>query len=523
MSAVRLRGVSYAYPSRRTPVLENIDLDVAAGSLTLVAGASGTGKSTLLRTCNGLVPQHSGGRFTGRVEVAGRDVTGRPPRDVADLVGFVPQDPWAHATADRVGAELEFAMENLGVPAGRMRKRTEEVLDQLGLGDLRERRLDTLSGGERQRVAIAAVLAAHPQVLVLDEPTSNLDPRSAEEVLAVLVRLRDDLGITIVCSEHRLERIAGHADAMVYLPGPGVPPVAGPPRAVMRHLPYGPPVTMLGTALGWEPLPLTVREGRPFAERLTVTPPDRPASAGGEAVLRADGVRFAYNGAGVLRDATLAARRGAVTALLGRNGSGKTTLLRTLVALERPSAGTVTLRGKPLRGARRAAADVAFLPQRAETLLFRDTVRAELEASAGARAGEWLERLDLTGLEDEHPWALSAGQRLRTALGTVLARGTGVVLLDEPTRGMDPLAKRSLAGMLRERAGTGAAVILVTHDVEMVAEAATRVALMAGGEIVAEGPTAEVLGESLLFSSQTSKLMGDARFLVPGDVLAGLR
>ncbi len=493
---ISLEHVTFTYPSASSPALTDLTLSVREGEFVLVAGASGSGKSTLLRVLPRLVPHHSGGRFSGRVTIDGRDVTLAAPRELAGAVGFVPQDPEAHATADRVVPELAFAMENLGVPQAQMRKRVEEVIDQLGIAHLRDRRLDTLSGGERQRVAIAAVLTALPRVLVLDEPTSALDPQSAEDVFAVLVRLRDELGLTIVCAEHRLERVAAFSDSVVFF---GEELSVGSPREVFASSPYAPPVSMLGRAFGWSPLPLTVREGRSFASSLQVAPPAvRPRTAG-DVAMRCNGIEVPN----VLRGVSLELRRGEIAALVGRNGAGKTTLMRVLAGIQKASRGSVD-------GVRRGRA--AFVPQRAEMLLFRDRVRDEV------RSPEWLARLGLSGVADRHPWTLSAGQRLWTALATAFTRDVDVLLLDEPTRGLDPVGKDLLASVLREKADAGVAVLLVTHDVELVARAADRIHMLAEGEIVASGPVREVLGESLLFSSQTSKVMADPRFLVPSDV-----
>jgi energy-coupling factor transport system ATP-binding protein len=520
---IRLDRVSFTYPGAEAPAIHDVDLEVADGDLLLVAGASGSGKSTLLRVPTGLVPHHSGGLLSGRITVAGRNVTGLPPRELAGTIGFVPQDPEAHATTDRVVPELAFAMENLGVTRVTMRKRVEEVLDALGIAYLRDRKLDTLSGGERQRVAIAAVLTAQPRVLILDEPTSALDPQSAEDVFSVLARLRDELGLTIVCAEHRLERVASFTDQVFFFTnatpkrsGGADRPLAGTPRDVFAHSPFAPPVSILGRELGWHPLPVTVREGRRSAAGMDVAAPNVAPRIAGDPVMEADNVRIEVGGREVVRGVSLQLRAGEIAALLGRNGAGKTTLLRGLAGLTQPSAGTISLRGEQISG-RRAVRDaskhVAFVPQRAEMLLFRDTVRAELPDE------HWLSRLGLLAHAERHPWTLSAGQRLWAALGTALVRSPDVYLLDEPTRGLDPPGKDRLAQILREKADAGAAVLLVTHDVELVARTADHVHLLAEGDIVASGPVREVLGESLLFSSQTSKVMGDARFLVPSDVV----
>ncbi|MEX2539020.1 MAG: ATP-binding cassette domain-containing protein [Actinomycetota bacterium] len=515
-----------------------MNLEVRDGDLVLVAGASGAGKSTLLRIPPGLVPHHSGGTFSGRVTLDGRDITGAAPRDLAASIGFVPQDPEAHATSDRVIPELAFAMENLGTPPTTMRKRIEEVLDALGIAHLRDRRLDTLSGGERQRVAIAAVLTAQPRLLILDEPTSALDPQSSEDVFSVLGRLRDELGLTILCAEHRLERVVAFSDQVAFLPirsggqngappNPPTQPLVGGPREVFAHSAFAPPVSVLGRKLGWSPLPLTVREGRAFAAGVRSTPPHtRWTRTSGENALSCDGLGVSAGGREVVRGVSLELKRGEIAALVGRNGAGKTTLLRALAGLVDSAGGTITLGDKEVgrKRDRDTARRIAFVPQRAEMLLFRDSVRAELEMSAPgpAEARVWLRRLGLSEVAHRHPWTLSAGQRLWTALGTAFVRSPDVYLLDEPTRGLDPPGKDRLAAILREKADDGAAVLLVTHDVELVARTADRVHMLAEGDVVASGPVREVLGESLLFSSQTSKVMGDARFLTPDDVVKGL-
>jgi energy-coupling factor transport system ATP-binding protein len=270
--------LTYSYPEDRTasggtcsksdalprtgPVLRDVSLRIDEGEFVLVVGRSGAGKSTLLRCINGLVPHFYGGTIGGRIRVNGLDPVALQPRRMSGIVGFVFQDPEAQAVVDVVEDELAFALENQGMPPAAMRERVEEVLDQLHIAHLRQRNLSTLSGGERQRVAIAAVLTLRPQVLVLDEPTSQLDPQSAGQVLDTLVRLNHELGLTIVLSEHRLERVVQYADRVFYLPGRGEPPIMGDPRDVLAQIPLVPPLVELGRRLGWSPLPLTVEEAR---------------------------------------------------------------------------------------------------------------------------------------------------------------------------------------------------------------------------------------------------------------------
>lgn len=527
---ITLEHLTYSYPDAERPALEDLSLRFGGGDFVLLAGASGTGKSTLLRSLCGLVPHFHGGRFGGRVEVFGRDTREHPPRALADLVGFVAQDPESQSVVDRVEDEAVFTMENLGVAPITMRKRLEEVLDALGLAALRERPLATLSGGERQRVAIASVLAAQPRCLVLDEPTSQLDPQSAEEVLGTLQRLNHDLGLGVVLAEHRLERVVQFADRMVVLRD-RAPALDGPPREVLAASPVAPPLAVLGRTLGWEPLPLTVREGRAFGAGLRgrLRPVARDGSAPGDPLLEARGLRVALGGREVLRGVDLAVREGETLALVGRNGSGKTTLLRTLVGLLRPSAGGAVVAGRAVSRTpvESLAAVAAYLPQSPESILFHDTVAREVAFTLRGRGrpADPRETLDAFGLRDfaeRDPRELSAGQRLRAALAAALAGEPAVILLDEPTRGMDYPGKAELAAWLARWRREGRAVVLVTHDVELVAQCATRVALMADGEIVVDGPVREVLGESALFSSQMNKVFEDRSLLTVDDVLAAL-
>lgn len=573
---IELEGVGYRYPGGDgrpgRQVLAGVDLEVEPGEMLLVVGPSGAGKSSLLRTLNGLVPHFHGGRLTGRIRVAGLDPVAEGPRGMSEHVGFVMQDPESQLVTVRVEDELAFAMENAALPRPLMRKRVEEVLDQLSIAALRHRRLDTLSGGERQRVAIGSVLTLQPSILVLDEPTSQLDPQGAEEVLAHLRRLNEDLGLTVVLAEHRLDRVAHHADRVLLLTGPGEPPVVGSPREVLGRMEHAPPLVALGRELGWAPLPLTIKEARRPARALKarLDEASAPAPAGGAppgarpsnrhrgapsgenletvadtgaaeppVVLEARGLWHRYAGAEPgggesLRGVDLTLRRGERLALMGRNGSGKSTLLKCLVGLEKPYRGHIRVLGMdpakvPLG---EMARRVGFVPQNPSRLLFRDTVAEELAFRRDAEDGEarphldpstLLDRLGLRHLADAYPRDLAVGERQRVALGAVLANGPEVLLLDEPTRGLDARAKDELAALLTRLAEDGLAICLASHDVELVARFADRVMLLGDGEKIAEGPVEEVMTASTVFTPQINKLLRDPRFLTVEDVLGALR
>ena len=527
---IEVTGLTFAYPHAERPVLRDVTLSIQEGEAVLIVGPSGGGKSTFLRCLNGLVPHFHGGRFAGRVSVGGLDTLNHQPRDLARQVGMVFQDPESQFVADIVEDELAFGMENMGVSRLTMRKRVEEVLDVLGIGDLRRRRLDTLSGGELQRVAIGAVLTMQPKTLVLDEPTSQLDPQAAEEVLTTVQRLNSDLGLTVIVAEHRLERVVQHVDRVLYLPGDGSVE-SYPVREAMARLPLAPPVARIGRALGWEPLPLSVREGKRFARKLRPAlsglNETRPSSNG--VCVQVEGLYLTYGNGDVLKDVSLNARGGEVLALMGRNGAGKTSLLRSLIGLAAPRKGSVRLLDRDVResGTEELSRQVAFVPQDPASVLFRDNVEAEVVDTlrGTGRQGtvdEALSEWSLQRLRREHPRDLSAGERQRAALAAMLAGHPSVILLDEPTRGMDYETKELLIANLRRRCEEGCAVILASHDVELVGSCAQRVALLADGRVVADGPAREVLTESVTFSTQVNKLFG-GRYLTVDDAFAGMR
>src|SRR2546422_8700660 len=343
MPLIALEGVRYRYPEAEGQALDGITAAVEPGQVILLRGPSGSGKSTLLRCLNGLVPHSTGGDFAGRVTVCGLDTRVHLPRELGARIGFVFQHPDAQFVLEDVEAELAFGLENLGLDRGLMRKRIEETIDQVGINDLRHRRIATLSGGERQRVAIAAALAMHPAALVLDEPTSQLDPQAAEDVLQAVLRLVADLGMTTVIAEHRVERIAPFVDRIWTIDAGRLQDQA--PRMAVADGGARPPVVDLALRAGWSPIPLGLRDARLRAQNLAAALPDNPPADGaGTVIARLDRLGYSYPGARAVEDVSLTLRRGQGTALMGRNGSGKTTLVR-LIGGEIPPA-----RGPPARG-----------------------------------------------------------------------------------------------------------------------------------------------------------------------------
>lgn len=539
---IRLDAVTVAYNGAVAPTITNVNLEIDEGELCLVVGPTGAGKSTLLGTLNGLVPHFTGGTLSGRVTVDGRDTATHPPRELADVIGVVGQDPLAGFVTDTVEEELAYAMEQLGVPNDVMRKRVEETLDLLGIADLRHRALRTLSGGQQQRVAIGSVLTAHPKILVLDEPTSALDPTAAEDVLSTVTRLVHDLGVTVVMAEHRLERVAHAADRVIYLPGDGRV-LCDTPEAIFARSDVAPPLIQLARLAGWTPLPLSIRDARRAAGELRakLEPNVNDVVQGrrferGDMLLDASHVSVVYGRTVAVREVTTTLHRGDIVALMGRNGSGKSSLMWALQGSGERSGGSVRVANAEgnwfdpasvAPGEARGA--VTLVPQTPGDLLYLDTVDAECRQAdhdavrpAGTCA-RLVDRLVPNLSFDRHPKDLSEGQRLALVLAIQLTASPQVILLDEPTRGLDYNAKTNLVAILRDLAAYGAAVLVSTHDVEFVATCAQRVIVMAQGEIVAEGPTDEVIVSSPAFAPQVAKVLAPQPWLCVDEVEHALR
>jgi len=545
--------VEYEHDGRLTPpVLRDVRLSLDEGEILLVIGRTGVGKSTLLGAMTGAVPHFTGGRLSGTVRVLGRDTRAHPPRTLADVVGVVGQDPISGFVTDTVEEELAYGMEQLGLGRALMRKRVEETLDLLGIAELRDVPLAELSGGQQQRVALGAVLTTRPGLVVLDEPTSALDPNGAEDVLSTVTRLAHDLGVTVVIAEHRIERVLQYVDRIAHV-GPDGRVLVGDPRTVMSSSDVAPPVVQLGRWAGWSPLPLSIRDARRVGTglRRELFDSEEPAPSGsgaragagrgcsGTPALRADGIVVDFGEVRAVDRVDLSLDAGRVCALMGRNGCGKSTLLWALQGTGRRTGGRVRVPGGdpgatdprdlPAPTRRRL---VGLVPQSPSDLLCHPTVARELAASdaeTGSDPGTTRRTLDTLapGVPDElHPRDLSEGQRLSLVLAIQLTARPGVILLDEPTRGLDYTAKAALSSALRHLAATGHCVVVATHDVEFAASCADRVLVMAAGEIVADGPATDILAGSPAYAPQVAKITSgvedDSRWLTLADVEAAL-
>jgi energy-coupling factor transport system ATP-binding protein len=535
---LRLDSVAYRYPGAPADALDGVSLEVDEGELVLVAGVSGSGKSTLLRAAAGLVPHFHGGRIGGRVTVGGLDTRAHGPAEIAAVASSVFQDPESQVVMSSVGAELALPLEARGRSGPEAMRAVEETALTLGIADLLERETHTLSGGELQRVALAAALVTHPRLLLLDEPTSQLDPVAGDELIAQLRRLNEEWGTSVLLAEQRIERCLTAADRVVALDR-GAIAWDGPPQgfaawACERAPALAPPAARMFSLAGIRPLPVGVKDARRTLRRAGLSVErtaerERPngrrrfprRGRTGHSALAVErlwielgdesGARSA-----ALRGVNLMMDSGETVALVGRNGAGKSTLLRAAAGLLRPARGRIE-----------AAGEVALLLQSPADYLVHERVADELPRDAAGA----LEELGLAHLGERDPRDLSGGERQRLALGVVLAgRGIGggsppaVVALDEPTRGLDRTQKSELAERLRSFAASGAAVITATHDVEFAARVASRCVLLGRGRVMADGPIASVLSGGRYFATEVARVLWPATGAVlPEEGAASIR
>ncbi len=531
---LRIEGLHYRYPQAAAEALAGVSLDVGAGEVVVVAGRSGSGKTSLLRACCGLVPHYHGGDVEGQVEIAGLDAREHGPAELGGWVGFVAQDPESQVVSTTVRAELELPLEIRGERAAARARAVEEVALALAMPHLLDRTTDSLSGGELQRVALAAALVLRPRLILLDEPTSQLDPVAGDELIWLLRRLNEEWGMAVLLAEHRIERCLAHADRVIAMEDGGIA-FDGEPEdylewAMACDQALATPAAKLFDLAGLRPLPRGVKAARAALsacdidfEGQTPSLPQAPelSRSGGltpkgltprrltprrrdPGALQARNLWVALDGRDVLHGLDLAIDRGERVALMGRNGAGKSTLLRT-------AAGMVS----PLRGQFEAPGGVALLPQSPGDVLLHERVGDELPGAAGAAA---LARVGLEHARERDSRDLSGGERQRLALAVVAAgrQGSslpGLICLDEPTRGMDQARKDELAAWTLELAERGSAVVVATHDVELAAAFADRVVLLGDGTVIADGHPDDILSGGWYFATEVARILG-----VPGAV-----
>jgi len=505
-----LRDLTFSFlkpdgtPATESPTLNRVNLDIDQGKFILVCGPTGSGKSTLLKVINGLAPSFTGGAISGEVIIDGKNLTGRAPHEFASLVGFVNQQPEGSFVADRVLDEIVYGAEQLGVDEATISKNLAEITAILDIEDLLRRNLDSLSGGQQQRVAIAAALIAGQKILLLDEPTSALDQQGAGKVLAVLKKLTQEHGVTVLLAEHRISRVISAVDELLVVNGDGSVSL-GPVEDQFKDARFAPPIIELGLKLGWQPLEVTAENAnKRWQEKPKTFTPINPNPAA-EKLLTLDQLSVKFADLLALDETNLEFFGNQITAVMGDNGSGKTTLCWAIQGLGQKTTGRVSMQeGETADLAKASRLDlIAMVPQRAADLLFLNSLAEEFSESdsfsqqpQGATANLFQK---LAGRIDSsmHPRDLSAGQQLALVLSIQLAKSAKVLLLDEPTRGLDYAAKRALAKQLKQLIEPNRSIILASHDVEFVALVADRVILLKNGKVVSD----QIVGKALNYSS----------------------
>lgn len=536
-----IKNLIYYYPDIEKPALNNINLTIEEGEFLLVAGGSGSGKSSLARALAGLIPDFYGGKFGGKVLFQGRNLREIDRRSLAREVGIVFQDPEKQLVMTSVEAEIAFGLENLSLPQEEMFRRVAEVMSFLDLSAVKDEFTGNLSGGQKQRLALASVLAMQPKVLILDEPTSQLDPVAAEELLNLVKRLNEEMGLTIILIEQRLERCFHVADRLIIMERGEILKEGEADEVarweVEKSIPFIPPVAKFFASLGASTIPLTVKEGRkalkpyyampgaranrtapvPLPNKRDLKVRGKPGQENRENTLvELKNVWFTYpGGREALRNVNCRIEQKEFVVILGENAAGKSTLLKHVAGLLKPGRGSVSVMGRDTGKTPLAelARYVGYLSQNPNDYLFQDTVEEELlftlknfGLSDFGRIENLLDKLNLSHYRTANPRDLSSGERQRVALAAVLASRPQLLLLDEPTRGIDYCLKNELGDLLSELREEGITIIMVTHDIEFAAEYADRVILMFDGRVVNTGSKREVLGGSVFYSPQMSRL-----------------
>ena len=536
---IDIKKLTFTYNQSDKPVIVDINLKIQDGEFVLITGPSGSGKSTLVRTFNGLIPHFYGGRISGVIRVQEKDVFKTSTRKLAEKVGFVFQNPDNQLFMNDVEDELAFGLENLNAPINLIKKRIEETLDAIGIAHLRKRPISELSGGEKQKVAIGAVLATQPEILILDEPTAELDPKSAEEVLALIQKLNDELGITIILIEHRLDRVIQFVDRIIIIEQGKIIHDGAPKKIFQKDLSHIgitiPPIVRLSNQLEIPYIPLTVKESRENLRNILnkVKVPQIVHNSFTEdfkdyfqlfdkkdLMVEFKNISFSYDkNQKILENISLQFHKGEFIAIMGRNGSGKTTLLKHINGLLRPNKGKVFVENRNIEkySVAQLAQTVGFIFQNPAMQFYQDTVEEEIafvldrlkyEYDDIARLVEnMLKKFDLEKYRKTYPRYLSVGEQQKVALASVLIANPKIIVLDEPTHGMDYKQKSLFFSYLNEYQNNGNLVILVTHDVESIAEYSDRVVLISEGRVVVDDLKRNVLSNALLFSPQVNRLV----------------
>jgi energy-coupling factor transporter ATP-binding protein EcfA2 len=518
LEVISIEGLTYWYPDSHEPSLKDINLKINEGELILVVGPSGCGKSTLVRLINRIIPEFYGGKIKGKVLYKGKDIREYTKKEIAKNIGMIFQHPEKQIVLQDVEREIAFGLENINMKVSDMKRNVSEVMSFLNLSGLRDKSTNEISGGQKQRVAIASVVAMDPEVLIFDEPTSQLDPIAAEEVLEGIRKLNRDMGKTIILVEHRLDRCFDMADRIIFMED-GVIKDEGKWDNIPHNIDkkyFLPSITYIFRGAGFKDLPVNVKQAKKIINGLAFKQPERVNPRFGETILNVRDLSFEYTkGVKALNGVNFSINKGEVTAVMGENGAGKSTLFKIVAGLLEGYKGTVEIYGKNIESLefKDRIKYIGYLSQNPNDYFGRETVFDEVAYSL-RNIGEYsqekviniLEEMDLLGAKDKNPRDLSGGEKQRVAIACTIALNPEVLILDEPTRGMDSLSKDKIGQIIQKLSNKGKAIIIITHDSDFAADYSHSVSLMFNGEIVASGMTEDVLYDSIYYSPQVARM-----------------
>lgn len=518
MEILSCENVAFKYNESTDYAISDCTFSVKKGEKIMLCGASGSGKSTLLRLLKReLSPR---GELSGNITLMGKDRSELSDRESAEKIGFVMQSPDSQTVCDKVSAELAFGLESFGVKSGEIQSRVGEMAAFFGIEPLYDRDISTLSGGQKQLVALCSVMATDPDILLLDEPTAQLDPVAARELLDILDRLNKEMGVTIIIAEHDPEELFDSCDKILYLEK-GKTEFFGTPALTAKYFVKNAlegflPETAKAFARLCDDLPLNVRQGRAKLEKLGVTDIPKQAVTDTERAepyaLQCKNLwqRYEKDSHDILKGCDLAVRKGECYGLLGSNGGGKSTLLRVICGLCKPYMGNVSLFGKKQKAYKNGSLFremLAFLPQEPVTMFVKESVREDLLQSGDKAAVENVsQRMGIEHLLDRHPWDLSGGEIQKCAFGKILLADPKIIVLDECTKGMDSFAKKALGDILLGLKDEGRTILLVTHDLEFAAQYCDRCGLLFDGKIVAEDNAVEFFSHNRFYTTAATRL-----------------
>lgn len=526
---ITITDLSYRYPLGTQKVLNQVNLEIHPGSLTLVTGASGSGKSTLLRCINGLVPHFTGGQISGEINVFGANPITAGVEVMANIVGFVFQEPESQFVFDTVEDEIAFSLENIGASRETMEYHIQEALQVMNMSHLRHKKITEISGGEQQKVAIASALVTRPVVLVLDEPTSQLDPISADEVLRFILKLKTQLNLTVLISEHRLERLLPYTDLILNMQADQTV-IFGKPLDILPKMDQVPTIIEIAQRLSISPLPLTTAAfpkmklgtNSPSLKEKLIKSSHEP-----EIALSIKNLSTHLGDQLIVNDINFEVQQGEILVLMGPNGAGKTTLLRSILKMI-PSSGKVTLNNVAVENLdfSEIIQQIAYLPQNPNDLLFAESVIDEMKITLKNHnldenkvdLHEFLSSFGLGDKTEQYPRDLSVGERQRTALAAITVHDPMIIFLDEPTRGLDYQAKKRLSALFHSWRQQRKAILLITHDVEFAAHLADRVIILEEGQVIFIGSPRAAFTQYPTYQTQTARIFPGTGWISPEDV-----